>query len=277
MKQLENIEQKDIIKKVTGKITKLWEPKTFKGPKGEFTIQGGVIEIDGEEYGLKFFERTEDVARLEKQVVTLVSTRSKHGLHGVSLDHESFSKKDGTKVDRDVIKVTKSANIVPMIDEDELPIINTPVSTQTNTTFTQVVQMVKDPVEAIENIIHLHMMTNDLVRAAYKKKEYDEETLRSYVSSVFIEANKKGIAIVPKKAEATPEPGDWASAIVPSGSNKGKKLGEIGKPALTKLYEYYLDKGFDTPFAKCVEQAGNDLQLGGDPVEETNEQGEYEF
>jgi hypothetical protein len=276
MKQLENIEQKDIIKKVTGKVLKLWEPKTFKGPKGEFTIQGGVIEIDGDEYGLKFFDRTEDVEKLEKQVVTLVSTRSKHGLYGVSLEHESYSKKDGTKVDRDLIKVTKSGNIIIGDDnQEQLPA----AKSTTNTTFTQIVQQIKDPVEAIENIIHLHLMTNDLVRAAYAKKGYDEETLRSYVSSIFIEANRKGIALVPKKEEASQEldPEDWASAIVPSGSNKGKKLGEIGKPALTKLYEHYLAKGFDTPFAKCVEQAGNDLQLGGDPEEQANEHGEYEF
>ena len=267
MKQLENIEQKDIIKKVTGKITKLWEPRTFKGPKGEFTIQGGEIEIDGDIYGLKFFDRTEDVAKLEKQMVTLVSTRSKHGLHGVSLEHESYSKKDGTKVDRDLIKVTKSANIVPMIDGEPA---NIPVSTQTNTTFTQVVQMVKDPVEAIEKIVELHMLCNKLVRLGYTSLAYNEETLRSYVSSVFIEANKKGITILPKKEE-TLDPKDWASAIVPSGSNKGKKLGEVGKPALTKLYEHYLAKGFDTPFAKCVEQAGNDLQLGGDPEDLENQ------
>jgi hypothetical protein len=269
MKQLEKIEQKDIIKKVTGKITKLWEPRTFKGPKGEFKIQGGEIEIDGDTYGLKFFDREEDPARLEKQVVTLVSTRSKHGLHGVSLEHESYSKKDGTKVDRDLIKVTKSANIVIGDDNQEIP-ANTPVSTQTNTTFTQVVQMVKDPVEAIEKIVELHMLCNKLVRLGYTSLAYNEETLRSYVSSVFIEANKKGITILPKKEE-TPDPKDWASAIVPSGSNKGKKLGEVGKPALTKLYEHYLAKGFDTPFAKCVEQAGNDLQLGGDPEDLENQ------
>ena len=46
-KQLDGIEQKDIIKRVTGKVTKLWEAKTFNGPKGEFTKQGGEIEIDG--------------------------------------------------------------------------------------------------------------------------------------------------------------------------------------------------------------------------------------
>jgi hypothetical protein len=64
-----------------------------------------------------------------------------------------------------------------------------------------------------------------------------------------------------------PDPSDWASAIVPSGSQKGKKLAAIGKPALTKLYEYYLEKGFTTPFAKCVEKAAEDLNLDA-PVED---------
>ena len=263
MKQLENIEQKDIIKKVTGKVTRLWEPKTFKGPKGEFTIQGGVIEIDGQEYGLKLFEREASATDVQGQIITLTSSRSKHGLHGVSLDHESFSKKDGTKVDRDVIKVTKAANIIIGDDNQEPLPVNAPEPARK---MEQVVQMVKDPIEAIEKIVELHMLCNKLVRLGYTSLNYNEETLRSYVSSVFIEANKKGITILPKKEEpAEIDPKDWASAIVPSGSNKGKKLGEVGKPALTKLYEYYLGKGFDSPFAKCVEQAGNDLQLGGDP------------
>jgi hypothetical protein len=112
---------------------------------------------------------------------------------------------------------------------------------------------------------------------AYLGKITDEETLRAYVSSVFIEANRKGISIgksEPKsepKAEETKveeiDPKDWASAIVPSGSQKDKKLGEIGKPALTKLYQYYLEKGFTTPFAKCVEQAAQDFNLDA-PIEE---------
>jgi hypothetical protein len=117
----------------------------------------------------------------------------------------------------------------------------------------------------------MHQYIDSLVRMAYLGKVTDEETLRSYVSSVFIEANRKGISIgksepksepkveEPKPAELHPE--DWASAIVPSGSHKGKKLAEIGKPALTKLYEYYLSKEFNTPFAKCVEQAAQDLNL----------------
>ena len=121
----------------------------------------------------------------------------------------------------------------------------------------------------------MHRYINSLVRHSYKDVE-DEETLRSYVSSVFIEANRKGIrystkVVEPKveePKEVEPDPLDWASAIVPSGSQKGKKLAEIGKPALTKLYEYYLEKGFTTPFAKCVEKAAEDLNLDSPEVDD---------
>lgn len=269
MKQLEGLNQKDIIPKVTGKITKLWEKREKDGNYGPYTIQSGEIEIDGDLYGLTFWDCPQNPELLKGKEVTISSKKGKNGLGGVELGHESYTSKDGSKVDRDSISVKKQAEVALAGEAQQGAPVNPPVSTQT-TTFSQIVQMVKDPVEAIESIISLHMMTNDLVRAAYKKKEYEEETLRWYVSSIFIEANKKGIALI-KKEEAKPEPSDWASAIVPSGSNKGKKLGEIGKPALTKLYEYYLAKGFDTPFAKCVEQAGTDFQLGGDPDDLENQ------
>ena len=252
-KQLTGIEQKDIIKSVTGKVKKLWEPKKFKGDKGEFEIQGGVIEIDGEEYGLKFFNNNQN-GFLEGQVVTISSTRNKFGVNGVSLDHESFSKKDGTKVERDVIKVTKTGKVEVA---DEIPMGDAPKQPAPKSIVTDN----SDPGAALEDIVKTHLYVDSLVRLAYKAKAYDEETLRSYVSSVFIEANRKGICIKEQAPVVTLDPADWASAIVPSGTNKGKKLGEIGKPALTKLYAYYLEKGFNTDFAKCVEQAGKDLQL----------------
>jgi hypothetical protein len=267
-KQLDGLNQKDIIPKVTGKITKLWEKREKEGNYGPYTIQSGEIEIDGDLYGLTFWDCPQNPELLKGKDVTISSTKGKNGLGGVELGHESYTSKDGSKVDRDTISVKKQAKVALAGEAQQGA--TSPVSTQT-TTFSQVVQMVKDPVEAIENIISLHLMTNDLVRSAYKKKEYDEETLRSYVSSIFIEANRKGIALAPKKEEVTPEASDWASAIVPSGSNKGKKLGEIGKPALTKLYEHYLAKGFDSPFAKCVEQAGIDFQLGADPEDLENQ------
>lgn len=264
MSQLQGIEQKETIKRVTGKITKLWEPKTFNGPKGEFTIQGGAIDVDGQEYGLKFFENNQNASILEGKVVTLSSVRGKHGFTGVTMDHESFSKKDGTKVDRDVIKVTKTGK-VELGEADEIPMGDAPAPKK-------VIVNDKDPGAALEDIVKTHLYVDSLVRVAYKDKGYDEETLRSYVSSVFIEANRKGIsyALASEPPKPACDPKDWGAAIVPSGSMKGKTLGSVGKPALTKLYQHYLEKGFDCPFSKCVEQAGIDLQLDG-PLEEQDD------
>jgi hypothetical protein len=252
--QLDGIEQKDIIKRVTGKVTKLWEPKTFNGPKGEFVIQGGEIEIDGQTYGLKFFNNNQEQS-IKNNVVTLSSVRGKHGLTGVTLEHESYEGKNG-KVDRDIIKVTATGKIEFDQPNEEPARVASKIIVTDN------------PVEALDKIVELHKYVDSLVRHAYKGVG-DEETLRAYVSSVFIEANRKGIAFKsevkaeePKPVEPPKvDPADWASAIVPSGTQKGKKLAEIGKPALTKLYEFYLEKGFSTPFAKCVEQAAADLDL----------------
>ena len=259
--QLEGIEQKDIIKRVTGKVTKLWEPKTFNGPKGEFVIQGGDIEIDGQTYGLKFFNNTQEQS-IKGNVVTLSSVRGKHGLTGVSLEHETYEGKNG-KVDRDIIKVTATGKI-EFDQPSEEPVRKEPTKV-----------IVTDNKVAIDKIVELHLYVDKIVRFAYKSVK-DEETLRAYVSSVFIEANRKGITLPSAQIEETVtkveepelvEPADWGSVIVPSGSQKGKKLAEVGKKDLTRLYEFYLEKGFTTPFSKCVEQAAIDLNLDS-PIEE---------
>ena len=261
--QLKGIEQKDIIKRVTGKVTKLWEPKTFNGPKGEFVIQGGDIEIDGQTYGLKFFNNNQEQS-LKGNVVTLSSVRGKHGMTGVSLEHETYDGKNG-KVDRDIIKVTATGKVEFQNQNEEPPrVASTPKSIVTD-----------NPEQELDKIVETHLYIDSLVRMAYLGKVTDEETLRAYVSSVFIEANRKGISIGKSEPKSEPkveqpanfDPADWASVLVPSGSHKDKKLAEIGKPALTKLYQHYLAKGFNSPFAKCVEQAAIDLNLDA-PVEE---------
>jgi len=261
-KQLDGIEQKDIIKRVTGKVTKLWEAKTFNGPKGEFTKQGGEIEIDGTTYGLSFWNNTQPES-LKGRVVALSSVRSKHGLNGVTLDHESYDGKNG-HVDRDVIKVTGSGKVEIEGQSEEPPrVASSATPRQTE---------IGDPKSAIDKIVEMHLYIDGLVRHAYAGRVTDEETLRSYVASVFIESNRKGIVYSVASEPAAPvcDPKDWGAAIVPSGSMKGKTLGSVGKPALTKLYQHYLEKGFDCPFSKCVEQAGIDLQLDG-PLEEQDD------
>jgi len=256
--QLEGLEPKDIIKKVTGTITKLFPEKQHEGNFGPYTIQNGEIEVDGKSLKLAFWKNTQPESA-KGRTVTLSSTRGKHGLNGVTFEEENYKNKEGQSVHNEVINVSASARVEYDGASDE-PARVSPKSIVSD-----------NPTEALDSIVELHKYVDSLVRHAYKGVQ-NEETLRSYVSSVFIEANRKGIAFKSERPEPVKveppkvDPADWASAIVPSGTQKGKKLAEIGKPALTKLYEFYLEKGFSTPFAKCVEQAAADLDLDA-PVE----------
>jgi len=265
-KQLENIEPKDIIKTVTGKVTKLWEAKTFQGDKGEFTIQNGSIEVDGTTYGLKFWNQTQPVEMAGK-TVTLSSTRSKHGLNGVVFEHDSFTKKDGTKVEQDVIKVSKTGKV----EWDGQTV--QPKHATKQTSVQTIVNDSEDVKTQLDKLVEFHMYIDALVRTAYAKRSYDAETIRSYVSSVYIEANKKGLHLSVQPATEEVDPKDWASVVVPTGHPQfkelgGKKLAEVGKPALIRLHQYFLENPSEKPIAKAVEQAAEDLQLGAEDSDE---------
>jgi hypothetical protein len=265
--QLDGLEPKDIIKKVTGKITKLFPEKKFDGQYGPTSVQNGEIEVDGQTYKLAFWKCTQ-LDSAKNRTVTLSSTRGKQGLNGVLLEKESYEK-EGKKIENLLIRVSASAKIEYDGESEE------PVRVAASATPKTIVT--DNPEKALDEIVEMHQYIDSLVRMAYLGKITDEETLRAYVSSVFIEANRKGISIgksEPKVEEPKTEelnPKLWAEVIVPSGSNAGKKLGEIGKPALTKLYQYYLGKGFTTPFAKCIEQAAEDFHLDAPVTEEDDE------
>ena len=264
--QLEGVEPKDIIKKVTGKITKLFPEKQHEGNYGPYTIQNGEIEVDGKNYKLAFWKCTQPESA-KGRTITLSSTRGKHGMNGVTFEEESYKNKEGQQIHNQVIKVSASAKVeYDGPSEEPVRVASTPKTIVSD-----------NPERELDKIVETHQYIDSLVRMAYLGKVTDEETLRAYVSSVFIEANRKGISIgksEPKSESKVEEPKAeelnpklWAEVIVPSGSNAGKKLGEIGKKDLTKLYQYYLDKGFTTPFSKCVEQAAEDFNLDA-PIEE---------
>jgi hypothetical protein len=264
--QLDGLEPKDIIKKVTGKITKLFPEKQHEGNYGPYTIQNGEIEVDGKAYKLAFWKNTQPESA-KGRTITLSSTRGKHGLNGVTFEEESYKNKEGQQIHNQVIKVSASAKIEYDGVSEE------PVRVASSATPKSIVS--DNPEQALDQIVETHLYIDSLVRMAYLGKVTDEETLRAYVSSVFIEANRKCISISKSEPKSQPkadepaelDPKDWASAIVPSGSHKGEKLAEIGKKDLTKLYQFYLEKGFTTPFAKCVEQAAIDFNLDA-PIEE---------
>ena len=266
--QLDGLEPKDIIKKVTGKITKLFPEKQHEGNYGPYTIQNGEIEVDGKAYKLTIWKNTQPESA-KGRTVTLSSTRSKHGLGGVTFEEESYKNKEGQQIHNNVIKVTASAKVEYDGVSEE------PVRVASSATPKSIVS--DNPEQELDKIVETHLYIDSLVRMAYLGKVTDEETLRAYVSSVFIEANRKGISISKSEPKSEPKveepkveelnPKLWAEVTVPSGSHAGKKLGGIGKPELTKLYQYYLAKGFNTPFSKCVEQAAEDFHLDA-PIEE---------
>jgi hypothetical protein len=287
--QLDGLEPKDVIKKVTGKITKLFPEKQHEGQYGPYTIQNGEIEVDGKPYKLTFWKNTQPESA-KGRIVTLSSTRGKHGLNGVTFEEESYKNKEGQQIHNQVIKATASAKVEYDGVSEEPPRLDILAEYEKIATRASAPKSIvtDNPEQALDQIVETHLYIDSLVRMAYLGKVTDEETLRSYVSSVFIEANRKGISISKSEPKSEPnldlndwashrvdkpaelDPADWACAIVPSGSQKGKKLAKIGKFALTQLYEYYLDKGFSTPFAKCVEQAAQDLNLDA-PVEDTDD------
>jgi len=265
-KQLDGFEPKDIIKKVTGKVTRLYEPKTFQGERGEFTVQNGLIEVDGDILALKFWNQTQPTEMAGK-TATLSSTRSKHGLNGVAFEHESFNKKDGTHVDQNVIKVSKTGKVEW---EGRAAAKPAPASSSAPKKSIETIVADNDPKQALDQLAEQHMYIDALVRHAYKSRDYTEETLRSYVSSIYIEANKRGIVVDTKPAKPTEtfDPKDWGSVVVPEGHPKfmdlgGKKLAEVGKQGLVRLHQYFLENPSDKPIAKAVEQAAEDFQLGG--------------
>ena len=278
--QLDGLEPKDIIKKVTGKITKLFPEKQHEGNYGPYTIQNGEMEVDGKPYKLAFWKNTQPESA-KGRTVTLSSTRSKHGLGGVTFEEESYKNKEGQQIHNQVIKVTSSAKVeYDGVSEEPARISTVGSKERVGFSATPKSIVTDNPEQELDKIVETHQYIDSLVRMAYLGKITDEETLRAYVSSIFIEANRKGISISKSEPKSEPkveqpanfDPADWASAIVPDGHPKfkelgGKKLAEIGKPALTKLYQYFLDKGFNSPFAKCVEQAAIDLNLDA-PVEE---------
>jgi hypothetical protein len=229
-------------------------------------MQGGDLEIDGETYGLKLINNNQEQS-IKGKKVTIISTKSKHGLNGVTLDHESYTGKNGL-VDRDVIKVTKSGKV-------EVFGQSAPAKPAKQSVVETIVNDTKDVQAELDKLVESHMYIDALTRTAYAKRGYDSETMRSYVSTIFIEANKRGLAFFKQQpAEPEVDPKDWGSMVVPTGHPKfaelgGKKLAEVGKPALVRLHQYFLDNPSDKPIAKAVEQAAEDLQLGGtEEVEE---------
>jgi len=278
------MEPNEILKKISGKITKVYNSETKQGRWGEYTSQNAEIEIGSEKFKLSLLNKVLPQSAIGKEC-TIKSVMTDKGLKGVQfVIEEYFSKKLKKDVKEKCFKVSGQAEVSfeGSIDTDEQPekqdAKREESPRQSRVEYDAKDNSPKSAADLIEQVTILHKSIDARVRAAYAEID-DEETLRAYVSTVFIECNRQGIsrfAIVTDNSEPeaqdSQEPldyGDWGSIEVPSGKKKGEKLAKVGKLHIQKLYDYYAPD-FATDFAKYVQQAAKDLGIG-EPLDENEE------
>lgn len=313
MSQLANIEDGDIIKKVTGKIKALYKSETKQGEYGEYTLQNGTITIDGKDYKLSLMSNPLAVSA-KGRTVTLSSVKGDKGYKGVNFKvEEFFSKKHNKDVRQEVIKVNSNATIdfeggEPSSEPASQGSSKPAPKGESRVEYDRpgaLTWSAKFLTEFVARLACIHEICMTAAKEAYPKLE--PELQKDIATSLFIEANRKGAsdAAMTEAANAcaggakdkpeqdkpdleeepdfTPEDddipmdhgpkyGDWASQLVPSGPKEGKKLAEVGKVYIKKLYDHYKEKGFNTEFSKYVEQAGKDLGIAEATEEDETEE-----
>lgn len=311
----EGIEDGEVLKKITGKITKLYPAEEQAGQFGTYKRQKGEIEIGGQTLHL-YITSNEQPQSARGKTVTLESIKDEKtkAFKGVQYVIEKFTPKKGAnagkEVTQEVIKVNGSAVVTyeggaPAGDAPAAKTTNSAPNRQTTGVVQSTSVVYPEPQslqDLLNQIAYQHALTDATVRNAYKDDKYDEETLRAYVASVWIEANRQGANRFytfekevekakaqepakeeqeqaaeedipwdnekPKDEEPDANPfGDWASVQVPDGKNKGTMLAKVGKVWIQKAYDAYKVKGFDTDFKKFVKQAAIDLGIAKEEEE----------
>lgn len=125
------------------------------------------------------------------------------------------------------------------------------------------------PLVIVDDIIALHVAVTAKLKEAYP--EANEEAIDRKIATVFISADKQGCIldfrerakkpIVKQYPPAPKDPAQWKEAFIPSGDAAGKKLSEVPKEYVKKLFDFFNERGDNTPFANCVYRAAEDLGL----------------
>ena len=262
------ISEGDKLDEVSGKIKGIFPMKQA----GKTTVQNGTLTVDG--IDIKFALWGDEMPQNFKgKVINILATGKKFG--EIEYKISEYDGKNG-HVREEVLSIGNGC-LVEEVGGDVKPATGAPAqsrTTQPSTGFSLI--------EAAESIAGQHLIVSDMVRLTYAKKGYDEETLRAYTASVFILLDRAGQIVVgagcsqePRGDAQTPKQGqhaasesgytynpqNWAEAIIPTGSNKGKNLASIGNAAIKRLEEHRETGGFCGPFWSCVEQAAKDLAL----------------
>ncbi len=265
---------------VEGVLEKLFKHNSGTGQYGDWELQNGSLKDSTGEIKIVFSNNTQHLTSRGRKV-KMMSTKSEHGWKGVVIDDIPEKNVKGKVYPAErVLKVTAVAEIVY---EGGQAAQQSGQSGQSNQTQQSTSYPQQKPSEIIKDVLACHDSVFVLVNDHYK--DQTPEFRQSFIASVFIEANKQGacqqfIKRESQKVESSNEkvekpvdqnnlfPADWPEAIVPGGSQKGKKLKDVEDESLLSLFSYYDVKGDNSPFAECVYQAVRDRKLAPSKTEE---------
>lgn len=200
----DGIEDKDVIKEIAGKLTAVYDSETKQGQYGEYTTQNCKIQIDGKEYKLSLMNHAIPKAAKGK-IIVLKSQKGDKGYSGVSYAVETYTGKNGANkgktITAQVIKANANAILeYPDGSSAEASASSSPAKApdnsqpKSNRRLEQVteIDLPESYGQLIDGILRLHAECDGLVRQCYKDDNLPEDTIRAYVSTVFIEANHRG-------------------------------------------------------------------------------------
>lgn len=272
----------ELIKKISGKLTKLYDAKTGETNDRPWSIQNGEIELEG--FGpakIVFFNNEQDKS-MRGSDITIKSTKDKRGMNGLTYVVETYRGKETEK-----LKVISTAEVsiasdneeaddagwtdAPSEKQAEKPAASKPAKPMTYHADKKPMNIVAGMM--VQASADIHKECHNAVMQAHEGTKLDNETTRAYVNSVFIEANKQGaVAILyqfynergiaaPEVSEESPDndtefDDSFLNTKIPGGADAGKSIASLGKDKTISYYKTGVKraKDFSTEPWKSIKQ-----------------------
>lgn len=278
---------KSVVMRVTGKLTKLFKPKTGSNNNGDWSLQNGEIQDSTGSMSI-CFSNNEQLMTARNKVITIEAVQSKqHGWTGLKVEDREYP--EGTWIRE--LKATSTANI--SFDGGSQQQQQTNQSGQKTSGYGKPKQQEQQtqqpanrqvnlhPKQILADLIALHYDVAGLVNEIYNPegtKKGDETDVAPFIATVFIEAAKNGLGMDYVKRAAAPikkayppapkDPAKWKDCVIPWGKVEGKTIAEISDDELKVMFDYFDGKKDNSPLAECVYKAALDRGVIAPPEEQ---------
>jgi len=179
------LEDGDVIKSITGKITKLYNAETKSGSKGEYSLQNGEIETEHGPVRFSAFDNELPQSARGKQV-TFISGRNPATKKLIGLSYNLYNGKESVKLSAACQVEYEGQSSSPA----EKPSHGGSIPGKSHYVSSDLT--VK---EAIKTAVMVHGRIDRSVREDHADGGLSEETLRCHINAIFIALDRQGILI----------------------------------------------------------------------------------